>query len=217
MGRAERSTIRAPRSGGLAGLVFPEACPGCGALGVALCAECRRAAPGAPMLPPPVGLDRLRVPFAYTGAVRELVARAKYRDRHAAWSFLARELAESLAPEERRVEVVTWAPTTTARRRVRGFDQAELLARRLAAEIDRPARPGLRRLAGAAQTGADRATRQCSPAFEPRWVPGRSGTPSSVLLVDDVVTTGATMRAAAAALRDGGARTVMGAAAARRP
>jgi predicted amidophosphoribosyltransferase len=214
--RAGGSTVRV-LWGATAGLLFPESCPGCGATGVALCDRCHRAAPASPRLAPPPGLDALRVPFAYTGAVLELVARAKYRDRHAAWSFLARELAGCLTPEERRVDVVTWAPTTNARRRARGFDQAELLARRLAGEIGRPVRPGLRRLGGAAQTGADRATRELGPRFTPRWCPGRAQAPVSVLLVDDVVTTGSTMRAAAVALRAGGARTVVGGAAARRP
>ena len=74
------------------------------------------------------------------------------------------ELAASLTPEERRVDVVTWAPTTTGRRRARGFDQAELLARRLAREIGRPARPAF---GAARRRGPDRRG--------PRRPPARSG------------------------------------------
>jgi ComF family protein len=163
-------------------------------------------------LPAPPGLDSCRALLEYDGAGRELVARLKYRNARASIPFLARGMA-TLAGVEAPLDLVTWAPTTPARLRARGFDQAELLARSVARGLHVPCRRLLRRHPGAAQTGRDAAGRHEGPAFSPRrGLDGRS-----VLLVDDVVTTGATVAAAARALREAGAVSVRVVAAARTP
>ena len=180
-----------------------------------MCPTCLATVRPAPALAVPPGLDALFVPFAYEGVVRELVARAKYRNRHAALTWIAHEMAMAI-PDVTNVDVVTWAPTTARRRRARGFDQAELLATAIASELRRPVRARLRRGAGAAQTGATRAARAEGPNFVPNRSRNSRLTAESVLLVDDVITTGATLRAAASALRRGGAAQVIGVTAARR-
>jgi predicted amidophosphoribosyltransferase len=200
----------------LAEVVFPAICPGCGGRGEPLCASCAGTIRPAPALAPPAGLDALAVPFAYAGVTRELVARAKYRHRHAALGWLADATAHALDAVALPADVVvTWAPTTAARRRARGFDQAEVLAAAVAAVRDHPVRGVLRRIGHDHQTGRTRAERIDAPTFRvvrPAAVTGRS-----VLVVDDVVTTGATLTAAAATLRAAGATGVIGAVAARRP
>ncbi len=166
----------------------------------------------APALTHPVGVDACLALLSYEGAGRELVARLKYRNHRAALPGLARAMA-SLVTDPERVEVVTWAPTTPERRRQRGFDQAELLARATARHLRRPCRRLLVRLPGPAQTGRPLAERRGSPHFRARLqVPG-----SSVLVVDDVITSGATVAAAALALRRAGASSVTALAAARTP
>jgi predicted amidophosphoribosyltransferase len=198
----------------LAEVVFPATCPGCGARAEPLCAACARTVRPAPPGSVPRGLDDLVVPFAYTGVVRELVARAKYRRRHAALAWLGAVMAEALV-DAYDVDVVTWAPTTAARRHARGFDQAEVLARGIARVVGRPARGLLRRVGSGHQTGHSRVERIETPAFAPS-VCGPLRTPR-VLLVDDVVTTGTTLSTAAGVVRDLGAIRVVGVAAARRP
>lgn len=164
------------------------------------------------MLADPVGLDACLALLSYEGAGRELVARLKYRNHRAALPGLARAMA-SLVPDPGAIGVVTWAPTTAPRRRQRGFDQAELLARATARHLRRPCRRLLVRLPGLAQTGRPLAERRGSPQFRARFQ--LSG--SSVLVVDDVITSGATVAAAALTLRRAGATSVAALAAARTP
>ena len=148
--------------------------------------------------------------LAYQGPGRELVARLKYRDHRSALSGLSAAMASLVTGH---VDVVTWAPTTPARRRERGFDQAELLARSVAQHLRLPWRSLLERAPGPAQTGRTLAERRRGPRFAcRRGVPGWS-----VLVVDDVVTSGATASAAAAALRHAGASRIVVLAAARTP
>jgi predicted amidophosphoribosyltransferase len=162
-----------------------------------VCGDCVAGLRPAPALPPPPGVDDCRALLAYEGAGRELIARLKYRNHRDALPGLAAAAATLVAPDE--VDLVTWAPTTPARRRARGYDQSELVARAVARHLRRPCRGLLRRVAGPAQTGRSAAARRGNPGFVlRRHRPGR------VLLVDDVITTGATVAAASRCLREGG-------------
>src|SRR5437773_10892718 len=100
----------------------------------------------APALAVPAGLDACAAVLSYTGTGRELVARLKYHNARAALPVLAAAMANLVDPST--VDVVTWAPTSAARRRQRGFDQARLLARAVALRIHRPCRALLARTPG---------------------------------------------------------------------
>src|SRR4051812_46855978 len=113
----------------LAEVLLPGSCPGCGAAAEPICGACLASLQPAPPFATPAGLDRLDVAFAYEGAARELVARVKYRNARAGMAWLAGAMVERLRTETSTLDVVTWAPTTPAHRRARGFDHAELLAR----------------------------------------------------------------------------------------
>jgi len=181
----------------------------CDARGPAPCARCASALRRAPALPAPPGLDRCAAVLLYAGTGRELVARLKYRNRRAALGPLAAAMAERVAAVP---DAVTWAPTTRRRRRRRGYDQAELLARAVARRLGRPCRRLLIRLPGPAQTGLPLVERRVAPVFRATAVP-----PPHVLVVDDVATSGATLSAAAGALRLAGATEVDAVVAARTP
>lgn len=139
--------------------------------------------------------------LAYDGDVRRRVVDMKYGGRRSFARELARQLAEAVrADADSRFDVVTWAPTSTSRRRRRGFDQAAVIARHVARELGVPCRRLLVRETRAAQTGRSRVARLAGPRF--RALDTRR--PRRVLVVDDVVTTGATLRAAAHALTASG-------------
>lgn len=105
-------------------------------------------------------------------------------------------------------DAVTWVPLARRRRAERGFDQARVLARALARELDLPAVALVRRTT--ATTPQSRRTREerlraMHGAFAP--ASGRPA-PARILLVDDVLTTGATVSACAAVLCEAGAREI---------
>ena len=108
-------------------------------------------------------------------------------------------------------EVLVPVPVHAARRRERGFDQAELLSQAAAAALGLPSVPALRRAARtAAQHALGRGARAGNVghafAVDPRWQGSTTG--MWVVLIDDVVTTGATVGACAQVLYAAGARAV---------
>jgi ComF family protein len=190
--------------------VFPARCAGCGRSGGAVCRACARLLAPAVGAPPPPFVDDWFALFAYEGIARELVARIKYRNERAIVPWFARHIA-NIASRRWRVDVVTWAPTTRERRRTRGFDHAQQLARAVARDMNVVHRSLLTRTTTEPQTGRPYRARAHGVAFTSRATGG------TVLLVDDVTTTGATLRTAAVALRGAGAGHVVVATIARTP
>ena len=142
--------------------------------------------------------------FAHEGDIRQKVLRLKYQTDKS----LARELSQHLVAaiaEVGAIDVVTWAPTSSARRQQRGFDHGELLARHAATTLQMKCRCLLRRANNEHQTGRSRHVRLAQPEFVARPL----GAMRKICVIDDVMTTGATFRAAVSALARRGATDVL--------
>ena len=152
------------------------------------------------------GVDELWAGWCHEGAAAELVRALKYGRVTAAVTPMADRMA-SVAPSAQAADLVTWVPCSPTRRRDRGFDPAELLARALARRLRLRAHRLLRRLDDEPQTARTHQGRLAGPRLAVR--PGRLA--GVVLVVDDVCTTGSTLRVAAEALLGGGAAAVVAA------
>lgn len=157
----------------------------------------------------------LRVAAAthYNGLAKELIGQLKFHNNVAA----ADVCAELVAPHVRgrRYDLVTAVPVATSRRRVRGYNQAALIAKSVAARLDLPYFGVLARLGQSRQVGAPRHQRLRQVAGMVYACQPRLTTGQRILLVDDILTTGATMSECAKVLRVAGAKRVEGAVVAR--
>lgn len=177
-------------------MLFLTTCAGCNAPGETLCRRCRFALVSSSAV---VTAHGVQAAMPFDGVGRSIVHGLKFRNRRGVARQLAALMVRRLVPSAS-FDVVTWAPTSSARVAERGFDQAELLARAVARELGVPCRRLLYRTHGGPQAGRGRAARLLGPSFRARS-PRRG---LRVLLVDDVVTTGGTLHAARQALLDAG-------------
>ncbi len=145
-----------------------------------------------------------------SGPVRELVHKLKYEGLTDLAGILSWILFQGTKSKEWKGWVVVSVPLHSSKLSSRGFNQADLLAFRLAKYLKLPYQTRwLRRVrATETQTKLTRPHRQANvyKAFLARGdLRGKK-----ILLVDDVMTTGATLEAASQALKDAGARQIWG-------
>lgn len=188
--------------------------PACSRCGIPLpvAVECDATCGGCQTQPPPY--TRVHAAIAYGTAARTLVLKLKYGRRIGIARLLARLIANRLPadPPDAPAPLIVPVPLSRARLWRRGFNQALLIADRLATlRNGELARDLLRRKGGGeSQRGLTRAAREqrMKGAFylDPRQRERLRG--RRVWLVDDVFTSGATARAAARVLRRGGAASV---------
>jgi len=188
----------------------------------AVCAPCwaslRRGAPLNEHLNGRRGVDWVCAVGHYEGRLRDIIHAMKYERRRSIASPLGALMRASGAPLLCDADVAVPVPLHPRRERVRGFNQADDLARQLGlpvasllqrvrdtrSQIDLPAEDRQRNVGGAFVM-----------AEPPRPATAGPHIPVVVVLVDDVSTTGATLDACARVLKTAGVREVRALTAAR--
>lgn len=199
-------------------LLYPRraVCMGCGTMFGCdrddLCESCReklaKSWVGVAAVEPKLKLDGAAFAYVYHGPAGSLVRRVKY----SSVTVLCEEMAKDVARAVRALRIsqdvlLTAVPMHPKRRRKRGFNHAEVLARATARELNMQYSELLMRTRNAPQQARlsheERKTNlKGGFAVCPEWMQALQG--ARVLVIDDVFTTGATAKACAEALKQAG-------------
>lgn len=197
-------------------LFFPPRCPFCRAIlkEEAICPDCQERLPwltGRQALRKIEHITLCASALSYEGLAKACVRRYKFRRRKGCariLGLLTAQCAHDHLPQS--FDLISWAPLSPKGLRRRGFDQARLLARAVAADRGAVETPLFQKRNSAGQQSRLHgfAARRANVlgAFslpDPALVRGKT-----VLLVDDVVTTGATLSECARLLLTAGAKEV---------
>ncbi|MBF6057444.1 MULTISPECIES: ComF family protein [Thiomicrorhabdus] len=146
-------------------------------------------------------VDRSQVAWFFSGPLIELIHGLKYGNRYAYGRLLAELWAPKLQADG--VELLLPVPIHPLRRRDRGYNQAEVLARNLGSMLNIPvcsdALFRIRNTPSQTSLSAKQRQENLKTAFDVNAE--RLQGVRHIALVDDVITTGATMRNLALALR----------------
>ena len=197
-------------------LLFPPKCVLCGTLLKAgetdLCRTCRTEAPEYPNRKIKLQfLDSFAAVWYYEGNVRRSLLRFKFQNARSYASCYGRMLAMKLLREyPEGFDVLTWVPVSRLRRLRRGYDQVELLAKAVGAELGMTPVPMLKKIRNnRPQSRLDSASaRRANVLGAYKLLAGAQAKGKRVLLLDDILTTGATAGECARMLLSAGAKEV---------
>lgn len=198
-------------------LLFPPKCVLCGKVleneETDLCRQCRTEISDCPK-------PKRVIPFIeswlalwyYEGNVRQSLLRYKFGGRRLYAKVYGRLLAMKLLrdiPDS--FDILTYIPVSRIRRFTRGYDQVELLANAVAAELGMEVTPTLKKIRNnPPQSGIpDAAKRRANVLGAYRSVNKAQFSDKRVLLLDDIVTTGSTASECARVLLTDGAGEVI--------
>lgn len=199
-------------------LLYPPKCPFCGRVlergEEGWCAACQEELPwtGPGDAKTVESCGACLSPLWYRDGAREGVHRYKFHAGRSHAELFGRLMAQCLQDRwEEPADLITWTPLHAERRRERGYDQAELLARRVGELTGLPVESTLEKTRATSvqsQTAEDEA-RKANVWGAYRALPGLDLAGKRVVLIDDVATSGATLSECAAALRGAGAGSVV--------
>lgn len=220
----------------IVGLFFPRRCPVCGEIvrsgDQLICEDCVKKlspvrAPVCRRCGKEVESDRMeychdcmrhprsfRHNFAllnYNGTARQSLAAVKYKNKREYLDFYARAICVRFGRQILRVhpDVIVPVPIHPSRRRSRGFNQAELLARLIGSQLGIPVCPDaltrVRKTLPQKQLDPGERLHNLERAFAVGSLPDHVHT---VLLADDIYTTGSTIEACTRVLLANGVKQV---------
>lgn len=204
-------------TGLLLDLIYPPKCPFCGRVleryEDGLCMRCQTVLPWTEGQNEPVEFCEVCLsPLWYRDGTRRAVHCFKFLRGRNHERLLGTLMAQCLRDRWcEPVDVVVWVPLSKKKFRKRGYDQTELLARRVGEETGLPvvaALEKIRETATQSTIGRD-SSRRANVLGAYAVKSGVELHGKRVVLVDDVVTSGATLSECAACLRMAGAESVI--------
>lgn len=198
-------------------LLYPPRCIGCGRVDTLWCDHCQHRLEQIPYSAPSRHTQNADITMLLTataphnGLLRDMIHAIKYENATPLAYPLGARLAHHIQQQDWSIDALVPVPLHDARRRKRGYNQAELLAQVAAEQLGITMMPhALSRVHfNRPQVGLSAKERQANVAeafvANPTAIKGQR-----ILLVDDVLTTGATLQACASALLTGGASAVYG-------
>ncbi len=198
----------------LSALLFPPKCVLCAKIledqETDLCHSCRADTPK-------YSVQNIKLPYLakhsalwyYEDKVRSSLLRYKFRNARSYAQVYGRLMAMELLQEDT-FDLLTWVPISKLRRWTRGYDQVELIARAVGAELEVHPVYTLQKIhhnrpqSGIGNAAARRANvLGVYRVLEPEQVAGKR-----IALLDDIITTGATASECARVLLTAGAKEV---------
>lgn len=195
-------------------LIYPPRCAFCHQLlrhrGVKVCEDCLAYLPYTGDLAEQKGIAHLEScvsPLFYERLVRDSLHRFKFGQRTGYAGIYAGFMVKCIDEKQKSCDIISWAPVSRQRKRRRGYDQSELLARELSNLLELPCQrllikqrdtmPQSRTKSAAQRRENVRGAYRCC---EPDSARGKR-----ILLIDDIVTSGSTLSECAKVLKEAGA------------
>jgi ComF family protein len=145
--------------------------------------------------------------FVYTDIIKEVIHGYKFSDRYDFYKVLASYMVDTFIEKDINVDYITWVPMHKVRKKERGYNQAELLAREMAKHLNIKAVPLLKRIKNTKAQSLlkrdDRLKNLKGAIICTSKVDGKS-----ILLIDDVFTTGATAEECSKVLKNSGVKKI---------
>ena len=150
--------------------------------------------------------------FEYSGLAKEMVWELKYENKKYLARTMASFLADKIIFEDIKFDVLTCVPSSKKSIKARGYNQAQMIAEKLArligADADFSILYRVKEASSQVELSAVERAKNIENSFivsNKKAVKGKT-----VLVVDDVLTTGATMSECAKMLKKAGANRVIG-------
>lgn len=199
-------------------LLFPARCLLCGKIipqQELFCQSCAKDVPEEPcerrFSLPGSGAEGFRTaaPLPYQGRFRKTLYRYKFWGQKGLAKPLGRLMAQTAQKTGGKFDAAAWVPMTKEKKRKRGYDQSELLAKSVAEILGIPCLPLLEKVRET-DTQHELPRKERLKNVKNAYRAGREAEGRRVLLIDDIITTGSTLSECAIELYKAGAGRVFG-------
>ena len=203
---------------GILDILLPKKCLGCGREGQYICKDCfiflsevNPVNSTCEVLATTSQVNGLISVWEYEGLIEKLIQKIKFDGCYDIINELADKAFEKITLDLPRDTVITFVPMYKKKEKRRGFNQAELIAKKVGERINRPVVKLLEKVkVNRSQVGLNPQERLENVKDVFTAVKMTEAKSLSVLIVDDVYTTGATMGECMKVLRKAGVKNIYG-------